>query len=179
MRRPYQHNVFRLLLSVCLFAFSTYGWTKNSFFFVDTAGLLQVAIDAAYQKHPEIPEGGLVARSGDISLHCSPEDWWPAVNTASQEYPGQRQAKPQCQAHVSFLIRSTIKRDMVAASDGRCTIHREYETVNVHIYEDGTTTVSRGSGKEDNSGAECIEKTIELDSLVAKYRGAPSQQLDE
>jgi len=119
---------------------------ETPLFLINTADILQIAIKAACEHNPDLSEGDLVVDKNGFFIFCSQHHSKPAATTGTD-------APIQCEAHLSFQVRPTIKQDVVALANGLCRTHREYSNIQVTVSSDGSTSVSGGNGTSVREGS--------------------------
>lgn len=142
-------------------------------FFIDGPSLIRSASDVIYKTYDDIPANGLVGRKNLVGLSCTPGDGrWPKATSTDYCQAPQRIPSP-CTARLNFVIRSTIKANTTALTNGRCNFEYEYNVVSAIVYEDGEMELRRVDGLLKSGGTgDCSDRGpfYELEEIIERQQ---------
>jgi hypothetical protein len=120
-----------------LFALPISAGSEQDLFVVDTVGIRNVAIEAAYDANPDLAEGDLIdaEQNQHLILTC------PKLDLSPNDYQGEDPML--CRVALRYLIKDTIGEKLVRNPDGACAKWSKFESIHVAVFGDGSTEVNR------------------------------------
>jgi hypothetical protein len=127
---------------------------EDEVFFVNPERIREIAINAVYEKYPDIPMDGLAEGRGNksVSVSCRSASEMELVSSESEDFQ-------HCSVSLLYHIKSTMIVEKFIDEHGLCRTELESERVGVQVFSDGSTIVTRrpGTGKSSNSET-CTEE---------------------
>ena len=148
-----EFSVFKALSTIVALIFASSAQPHESeLFFVNVDEIRVIAIQAAYEKYPDIPTDGLVeeVRYSGLSVNCESALKVKLVKSTEEEFQ-------HCSVQLHYDIRSTIFEDRYIDDAGTCMITKGSESIDVLVYSDGSTIVGRPSLGTSKGSVECTE----------------------
>ena len=145
--------MFKVLLTfVTMIILSPVEGNERELFFVNVEEIKAIAISAAYEKYPDIPDDGLVDGDKHIGLNvrCESALQMKLVKITEEDFQ-------HCSVQLHYDVRDTIFENRYIDQSGGCMLENGAEGIAVLVYSDGSTIVSRRGLNTSKGLVECTE----------------------